>query len=205
MDPSGFESASTPLSQFFIHDNTFLIKEACGCAQWGIHLYDAYDGEGATIHWFRATILHNMISLPTPSNLDYFKEGIDANNTTGILIAGNTISDTGSTVGAVNAISLWGNDPSSPPSTNNVVTGNDVSRFTPDPNPTYGIAQIYLDPYTSDNTVVCNRPSDTVFDQGTTNTLIGCTKLATPEVTPLVRPTPPTDSLKLKPWLPWLR
>jgi hypothetical protein len=87
---------------------------------------------------------------------------------------------------------------------NNVVIGNDVNRFTPDPNPTYGIAQYYLDPETTANRVVCNRPSDTVCDQGTSNTEIGCAKLATPQVTPpLVRPVTRTFRLK-NPWLPWL-
>ena len=203
VEPSGFETASTPLSQVLIHDNNIESSDALGSFVYGLLLLDASTWQlppsepAVAVYWFRGTILHNAISLPKPAWLYLFKDGIDVNNASGLLISGNTINDTGSTVGAADAIALWGDVTGSPPSTNNVVIGNNVSGFTPDP--TYGFAQYYLDPITSHNLVVCTTPKDTALDQGMYNTVIGCSAptAATPGVTPLVRPTSPANRFKL--------
>ena len=50
---------------------------------------------------------------------------------------------------------------------------NNVSGFAPDPS-TGSTAQIYLDPGTTHDLVVCAERSDTVLNQGTNNTIIGC-------------------------------
>jgi hypothetical protein len=56
-----------------------------------------------------------------------------------------------------------------------------VTGFTA--NPDAGLAQIVLDrdlqglPDTSDSTVVCKTPSDTVMNLGTNNKVIGCTQV----------------------------
>jgi hypothetical protein len=56
------------------------------------------------------------------------------------------------------------------------------------------MSQYYLDPYTNHNMVVCSRRSDTAYDGGTGNAVIGCTTPPLPAaaaqgVSPLVRPT----------------
>ncbi len=84
------------------------------------------------------------------------------------------------------------------------------SRVIPDTEANGGLAQIFLgtsgafpgSPPSTDNFVMCLRQSDTVFDQGSGNTLQHCTQLMTPEVTPLVRPAPPTVGVKPKPYFP---
>jgi hypothetical protein len=169
VEPSNFADLVSRLSRFSIHDNTIAVSDACGCEMLGLWLFDAVDGSNP--HWFRATIMHNTISLPStyllPNN---FKEGIDANNITSTVISGNTF--TGTSTGTADVISLWGNDPSWLPSTGNVIAGNSVSGLKADPS--VGLAQYYLDPYTSQNLLVCTRPSDTALDQGTRNTVLGC-------------------------------
>ena len=62
-------------------------------------------------------------------------------------------------------IGLWS-------STLDTVINNNVSGFTVDG--TVGLAQIYLDPSTTYDLVVCAERSDTVLNQGTNNTVIGC-------------------------------
>jgi len=52
------------------------------------------------------------------------------------------------------------------------VANNNVSSFTVDS--TSGLAQIYLDPSTTNDLVVCAERSDTVLNQGTNNAIIGC-------------------------------
>jgi hypothetical protein len=52
------------------------------------------------------------------------------------------------------------------------VINNNVSGFTVDN--TVGNAQIYLAPSTAHDLVLCAERSDTVLNQGTNNTIIGC-------------------------------
>ena len=204
VEPSGFAGLVNRLSQVSIHDNTIAVSDACGCTMVGIWLQDANQSAGASAHWFRATILHNSISLPTTSvQAGEGKEGMDVNNITGTVISGNTI--TGTSAGTWDAISLWGNDPTWLPATNNVVVGNDVrglmpegSQPYPDTNPGLGLSQYYLDPVTNHNMVVCSRRGDTAYDAGTSNAVVGCATPTLPAaaaqgVSPLMQPTSPIN------------
>jgi hypothetical protein len=77
-----------------------------------------------------------------------------------LLIWGNTINGTG-----YDAVALQN-------SSFGTVVGNNVSNFSPDSSA--GLAQIYLDPSTTHDLVVCAEPSDTVLNQGTNNIVIRC-------------------------------
>ena len=77
------------------------------------------------------------------------------------MIWNNTITGSG-----YDAIDLLGS------STMSTVIGNKLSGFTPDS--AVALAQIYLDPSTTHDLVVCAERSDTVFNQGTNNIVIGC-------------------------------
>ena len=138
-------------SQYLIHDNTFLTTS--DAAEWaqGILLYDDPSNP-----WIQAKIWHNTIQLGAPLG-----EGIDATYTTGTEIKGNTITGAGEYA----AIALWG-------ASRGAVIANDVSGLTTDPD--VGFAQIYLDPESVDNHVVCGGPGVTVLDQGTGNKVSGC-------------------------------
>lgn len=150
-------------SQFFIHDNAITTDNPNNVLSVGIHVYDTTFN--ATTHWVQAVISHNTIQL---TNAGPYSEGIDVNNAKGVLIMGNTVTGTG----GGDAISLWGNDPSLLPTTDSTVAANDVSGFTVDQ--ADGLAQIYLDPYTANNHVVCAGPGVSVLDQGTDNHVTGC-------------------------------
>lgn len=206
VEPSGgaFAGLVRRLSQVSIHDNNVVVSDACGCMMVGLWLQDANQYAGASAHWFRATIMHNSISLPPTKTLEgEGKEGMDVNNITGTVISGNTIS--GTSAGTRDAISLWGNVPSWLPATGNVITGNDVRGLTPggiepypDDLPGLGLSQYYLDPTTNHNLVVCTRRADTAYDAGASNAVVGCTIPTLPPaaaqgVTPLVRPTAPIN------------
>ena len=205
VEPTSSAGLSTRLSRFSIHDNAFRVSDTCGCGMFGMWLQDA--AWGAPDHWFKATIKHNSISLPTTFTLaGEGKEGIDANNITGTVIAANRF--TGTAAGTWDAISLWGNDASMLPSTGNVIVGNNVSGLKPagsepypDDVPGLGLSQIYLDAYTTDNRVVCTRRNDTAYDGGTGNTVIGCTTpplpaAAAPNVSPMLRQASPASRLQ---------
>ncbi|MDR3474273.1 MAG: hypothetical protein P4M09_21700 [Devosia sp.] len=215
VEPSGgaFAGLVGRLSQVSIHDNTIAVSDACGCGMFGMWLLDAVAGEGAPAHWFRATVLHNTISLPSTYTLSgEYKEGMDVDNITGTVISGNTF--TGTSAGTADAVGLYGNDPTWPASTGNVIMGNDVSGLTPtgtqfDPvdYPGLGLSQYYLDQYTNHNLVACTRRADTAINAGTANAVIGCTPVPVPAavaqgVTPLVRPTSPMGRFKLPPQYP---
>jgi hypothetical protein len=138
-------------SRYLIHDNKF---STTGSPAQAIFLLN-----DPTNPWIQAMIWNNSIDLQ-----DTLSDGIDANNTKGTAIWNNNITGTG-----FDAIGLLG-------STLSRVIGNTVSGYTPDPS--VGLAQIYLNPPTTQNLVVCSSPSDTVLNQGTNNVVIGC---GTPE------------------------
>jgi hypothetical protein len=105
VEPSGgaFAGLVSRLSQVSIHDNTIAVSDACGCGMFGMWLLDAVVGWGAPAHWFRATVLHNTIALPSTFTLSgEYKEGMDVNNITGTVISGNTF--TGTSAGTADAV-----------------------------------------------------------------------------------------------------
>jgi hypothetical protein len=156
-------------SQYFIHDNQFT---PTGSYSGGVYLWN-----DPTNPWIQATVYHNTIE-PQSTLWD----GIGAYNTKGAAIWNNTITGSGA-----DAIGLWG-------TTLSAVTKNNVADFTLDP--TYGLAQIYLDPATSYDLVVCSNSTDTVLDQGTKNKVIGCAlEEATAPTTSTPRPNHPRRKL----------
>jgi hypothetical protein len=160
-----FDSVFVPSkpSRYLIHDNTFFTTQPYAT---GILLYnDTPDNL-----WIDAVIWNNNIQLQ-----DSASDGIDAVNTKGTMILKDTVTGSG-----WDAIGLYG-------STSSGLMSNNVSGFAPDPS-TGSTAQIYLDPSTTHDLVVCAERSDTVLNQGTNNTIIGCQD---PRTTPAVA----TDSV----------
>ena len=84
--------------------------------------------------------------------------GITAVSTTRTTIVNNKISGTGG-----DGVGIWGGSYAA-------VLKNDVSNFTASPD----LAQIVLDGMSTDSTVVCETPNDTVMNQGSNNKIIGC-------------------------------
>lgn len=176
--PNWVPFTPTSPSHYKIHDNTFI-----GTAQYadGMYLYDE------TPTFIQAAAWNNTVEVQT--NLS---EGFGIYYTKATAAWNNTV--TGSD--GYDGIGLWS-------STQSMVIGNNVSGFTVDSS--VGYAQIYLDPNTTQDLVVCESPNTTVLNQGANNIIIGCPQPAmTPEAatenlapavsTPL--PTPP----KGKPW-----
>ena len=161
-------------SRYLIHDNKF--STIAPSAQ-AIYLWN-----DPTNPWIDALVWNNAIELQ-----DTLSDGIDAYNTKATVIWNNTITGTG-----YDAIGLSG-------STLSTVIGNNVSDFAPDPS--IGLAQIYLDPGTSHDLVVCAEPSNTVLNQGTNNVVIGCQQLAAKSISP----PDSKRSLGLPKGKPWLR
>jgi hypothetical protein len=166
----------TSPSWYSIHDNTFI-----GTAQNadGMYLYD-----DATNPWIQAAVWNNNAEVQAT-----LSEGIGVYNTKGTAVWNNTV--TGSD--GYDGIGLWN-------SSQDTVIGNNVSGFTVDPT---GYAQIYLDPYTTYDVVLCSNPSNTVLNQGTNNVVIGCQQLD-----PAAKSVSPADSkrsLGLQKGKPWLR
>jgi len=154
-----FESVFLPSkpSRYSIHDNTFLTTAPDAT---GVLLYSDTPDD----RWIDAVIWNNNIQLQYGPS-----DGIDAINTRGTVIWNNTITGSG-----WDAIGLAG-------STSSTLMLNNVSGFAPDPS-TGSTAPIYLDPGTSRDIVVCAESTDTVFNQGTNNVLVGCQQAAsTPE------------------------
>jgi len=166
-------------SLYLIHDNKF---STTGSFSQGILLFN-----DPTNPWILAMIWNNSIEPQ-----DILSDGIDALNTKGTAIWNNNITGTG-----FDAIGLFG-------STLSRVIGNNVSAFTPDPS--VGLAQIFLDPSTTSDLVVCSSATDTVLNQGTNNLVIGCQQLAAAQGA--AKSTTPAGS-KPRPSLPkgkpWLR
>lgn len=135
-------------SQYLIHDNTFI-----GTAQYadGMFLYDE-----VTNPFIQAAVWNNTAEVQ--ANLS---EGIGVYYTKGTAVWNNSVTGSDGTDG----IGLWS-------TTLDAVANNNVSGFTVDS--TSGLAQIYLDPSTTNDLVVCAERSDTVLNQGTNNAIIGC-------------------------------
>lgn len=166
-------------SRYLIHDNKLI-----GTAQYGDGMYLLDD---PTNPWIQAAVWNNTIELRNT-----LMEGIGAYNTKGTAIWNNTVTG----MNGNDAIGLWS-------STLSTVIGNNVTGFPVDPT---GYAQIYLDPSTAHDLVVCAEPSDTVLNQGTDNMVIGCqrptatSETAAKTATPAASNSKP-DVLKRKPWL----
>ncbi|MGO9864820.1 MAG: hypothetical protein ACLPLR_14500 [Terriglobales bacterium] len=135
-------------SRYLIHDNQF---SATGQHGEGIFLDD-----NATNPWIHAAAWNNTVELQ-----DTLSEGIGVYNTKGTAVWNNSVTGSDGTDG----IGLWS-------TTLDAVANNNVSGFTVDN--TAGLAQIYLDPSTTSDLVVCAERSDTVLNQGTNNAIIGC-------------------------------
>ncbi len=145
-------------SQYRIHDNTFQTATEAAPGAEGIYLMD-----DPTHRWLQATVSNNAVNLQAPLN-----EGIEADDTIGTVISGNTVSGTAD----FDAISLYG-------ATKGSVSGNHVSGVGVNTDPGIGLAQIYLDPDTAAIKVTCAGFGDTVANQGKGNTLVGCHAVTT--------------------------
>ncbi|MFN7999224.1 MAG: hypothetical protein U0Q18_36735 [Bryobacteraceae bacterium] len=142
-------------SRYSIHDNDF---RTTGAYATGILVYNEPGHP-----WINAAIWNNSVQLQGT-----LSDGIDAVNTQLTTIVNNKISGTG-----YDGIGLWS-------STWSTAIGNNLKGFGPDA--TVGLAQIYLDSYTSENLVMCSNPSDTVLNQGLNNATIGCHQIgSTPQ------------------------
>jgi hypothetical protein len=135
-------------SRYLIHDNTFT-----GTGQYADGFYFLDD---AANPWIQAAAWNN-----TAVAQGALSEGIGVYNTKGTAVWNNSIVGSDGTDG----IGLWS-------TSFDAVANNNVSGFTVDS--TSGLAQIYLDPSTTSDLVVCAERSDTVLNQGTNNAIIGC-------------------------------
>jgi hypothetical protein len=154
-------------SWYFIDDNKFI---GTGQNADGMYLLD-----DVTNPWIQAAVWNNTVRVK-----DILSEGMGAYNTKNTAIWNNTVTGTD----GYDGIGLWS-------TTLSTVTGNHVGGFTVDS--TVGYAQIYLDPATSYDVVVCSNSKNTVLDQGTMNKVIGCQQSAAPAeaATSPVRPNLP--------------
>jgi len=97
---------------------------------------------------------------------------------------------------AYDGIGLWS-------STLSTVIGNNIGGFTINAK---RYAQIYLDPLTTHDRVVCAEPSDTLLNQGTVSIVNGCrqaaaTSDAAPKIATPAGSTAKPGVPKRKPWL----
>jgi hypothetical protein len=165
-------------SRYLIHDNKFI-----GTAQNAAGFY--FFNEPAH-PWIEAAAWNNIVELR-----DSLSEGIGAYNTQGTAIWDNSVTGTDGYA----AVGLFN-------STLSTAVHNNVSDFTVDSSA--GTAQIYLDPLTTKDLVVCAEPSDTVLNQGTDNVVIGCQQpTATPAATENVAPTATVPGPRLPKGKPW--
>jgi hypothetical protein len=142
----------TSPSQYLIHDNKFI---ATAQNADGLLLYD-----DVTNPWIQAVVWNNAVRVK-----DILSEGIGVHNTSGTAVWNNSVAGSD----GYDGIGLWG-------STLSTVAGNHVSGFTIDN--TVGLAQIFLDPATSYDLVVCSNSKNSVLDQGTMNKVVGCQQSA---------------------------
>jgi hypothetical protein len=150
-------------SHYLIHDNKFITT-----GQYAEGFFFFQDDPANP--WIHAAAWNNTIQLQ-----DNLSEGIGAYNTKGTMLWNNSVTGTD----GFDAVGLYS-------STLDTVINNNVSGFTVDS--TVGNAQIYLDPSTSHDLVVCAERSDTVLNQGTNNTIISCQE-------PTTTPAAATDSV----------
>lgn len=167
-------------SQYWIHDNKFV-------GTGGVYNDGMYLSDDPSKPWIEAWVWDNKVEVQAP-----LMEGIGVYNTKRTAVWNNTVTGTD----GFDAIGLWSSALSS-------VVGNNVSGFTVDP---AGYAQIYLDPSTAHDLVVCAEPSDTALNQGTDNVVIGCqqpaaTSDAAAKSAAPAASTSKRDVPKRKPWL----
>lgn len=146
-------------SRYLIHDNKFV-----GTGQGAEGFYFQNEPAHPWIHataWNNIVELQNTLSCPLGLSPITGCEGIGAYNTSATAILNNSITG----VEGLDAIGLHNSSLST-------VIHNNVSDFTVDS--TVGLAEIYLDPSTSQDLVVCADASDTVLNQGTNNIVIRC-------------------------------
>jgi hypothetical protein len=173
--PYSFPYVASGPSHYFIHDNNFTGTEQYAD---GMYLYD----EPAS-PFIQAAVWNNTAQVQAT-----LSEGIGVYNTKGTAVWNNTV--TGSD--GYDGVGLWS-------SSQDTVIGNNVSGFTVDP--TVGFAQVYLDPSTTYDLIVCSSPTNTVLNQGTNNVVVGCTasEAAAKSVNPATsKPRPGLP--KGKPW-----
>ena len=163
------EFVSRSPSQYLIHDNKFT---ATGQNAEGFYFLD-----DPANPWIEAAAWNNTVELRGS-----LSEGIGVYNTKRTGIWNNTVTGSDGN----DAVGLWS-------STLSTVIGNNVSGFSVDPT---GYAQIYLDPSTAHDLVVCAAPSDTVLNQGTDNMVIGCPKHAAPSNAAAKSATPAASNPK---------
>jgi hypothetical protein len=135
-------------SRYLIHDNKFT-----GTGQYADGFYFM---DNAANPWIQAAAWNNTAEVQ-----DILSEGIGVYNTKGTAIWNNSVTGTG----GFDAIGLSN-------STLDTVINNNVTGFTVDSS--VGRAQIYLDPSTTRDLVVCAERNDTVLNQGTGNAVINC-------------------------------
>ncbi len=166
------EFVPTSPSQYFIHDNNFIGTEQSGD---GMYLYDE------TPPFIQAAVWNNTIELQNT-----LMEGIGVYYTKGTAVWNNRVTG----LDGYDGIGLWG-------TIFDAVANNNVSGFTVDS--TSGLAQIYLDPSTTNDLVVCAERSDTVLNQGTNNAIIGCQQsTASAEAASRTAPSAPRPNLLRK-------
>jgi hypothetical protein len=146
--PAGTPFVPTSPSRYSIHDNKFF---SSGEGAEGFYFIDI-----TSPHFIDAIARNNTVELQNT-----LSEGIGVVGTKGTLLLNNSI--TGSD--AFDAIGLYS-------TTLDRVIQNDVSGVTLDS--TVGRAQIFLDPGTSHDLVMCSSSSDTVLNQGAENMVVHC-------------------------------
>lgn len=149
-------------SQYLIHDNKF---SATGQSADPIYLFDYLPKP-----WIQASVWENSVAAQ-----DSLSEGIGVNNTTGTATWNNSITG----ADGFDAIGLYS-------STFATVIRNNVSGFTVDTSE--GNAQIFLDPSTTHDFVVCAESSDTVLNRGARNVVIGCEQPDATSAAPVAKP-----------------
>ena len=164
-------------SLFFLHDNSLT---SSGSA------YSIYLQDDPTNHWLYALAYNNTINAQ-----DVVNDAIGAVFTTATTIIKNKLSGSGQ-----DGVGIYDGRYAA-------VLENDVTGFSPNP----GFAQIVLDgslfglPDTSDSTVICKTPNDSVLNIGTNNKIVGCQQVATAEAQRSTMTTAPNVPKK-KPLFP---
>ena len=166
-------------SSYSIHDNKFI---GTGEGAYGMFLADELP---PITSFIQAAVWNNTAEVQ-----GILSQGIGVIYTKGTTVLNNTVAGSD----GIDGIFLID-------TTLDTVANNNVSGFTVDS--ASGLAQIYLDPSTTNDLVVCAEPSNTVLNQGTKNTIIGCHQStasaeAASDTAPLAtRPNLPRNKLQL--------